>query len=368
MSFGALSSHAILALSRGAKAGDFAHNTGEGGISSHHLAGGADLIWQIGTGYFGCRTEDGRFDPEKFRRTATGESIKMIEIKLSQGAKPGHGGILPAAKLSEEISAIRGVPMGRDVNSPPAHSRFSTPLELLDFIVELRELSGGKPVGIKLCLGPRSEFMGLCKAMVESGLHPDYISVDGSEGGTGAAPLEFSNSLGTPLAEGLAFVHNCLRGFRLRDSVRLIASGKILTGFHMARAMALGADMCYSARGMMLALGCIQARRCNANDCPVGVATQRKDLVVGLAVEDKQARVARYHRDTLQSLHEILGAAGLEQPSDLTPRHICRRVSNTEVKTFEEIFEFIEPGSLLYDPVPEGYESAWRESRSDAFV
>ena len=368
MSFGALSKNAILALSHGAKAGGFAHNTGEGGISAYHQEGGADLIWQIGTGYFGCRAADGGFDPDKFQERAKLAAVKMIELKLSQGAKPGHGGILPAAKLTEEISQIRGVPMGEDVNSPPAHRTFDTPLGMLDFITDLRKLSGGKPVGIKLCVGARSEFMGLCKAMAETGQHPDFITVDGSEGGTGAAPLEFSNSLGTPLSEGLAFVHNCLTGFRLRDRVRIIAAGKIVTGFHMAKAMALGADMCYSARSMMMALGCIQARRCNANDCPVGVATQREELVIGLDVGDKRVRVARFHRETVKSLNEILGAAGLNAPADLTPRHIMRRVNNTEVKTYEEIFEFIEPGSLLYDPVPESYEDAWRTSRSDAFV
>ncbi|MFT7487134.1 MAG: glutamate synthase domain-containing protein 2, partial [Candidatus Paceibacteria bacterium] len=368
MSFGSLSSHAIQALGHGAKAGGFAHNTGEGGLSPYHRMTGADLIWQIGTGYFGCRSADGGFDPDKFKQAASADNVKMIEIKLSQGAKPGHGGILPAEKVTEEISQIRGVPMGQDVNSPPAHSVFNTPVEMLEFVTELRGLSGGKPVGIKLCVGSRSEFMGLCKAMVETRMEPDFITVDGSEGGTGAAPMEFSNSLGTPLSEGLSFVHNCLIGFRLRDRVRIIAAGKITTGFHMVRAMALGADICYSARAMMLALGCIQARRCNANDCPVGVATQRKELMVGLDVKDKTQRTYRYHQATVQSLLEILGAAGLKGPSELTPRHIMRRVSNTEVKTYEEIFDFIEPGSLLYDPVPESYEDAWRTSRSDVFV
>jgi glutamate synthase domain-containing protein 2 len=367
MSFGSLSRNAVLAMSHGAKSGGFAHNTGEGGISPYHKEGGADLIWQVGTGYFGCRADDGTFDPEKFKATAATPAVKMIEIKLSQGAKPGHGGILPAAKLTEEISKIRGVPMGADVNSPPAHSSFSTPVELLAFVTDLREMSGGKPVGIKLCVGSESEFMSLCKAMVKTGQHPDFITVDGGEGGTGAAPLEFSDSLGMPLSEGLSFVHNCLTGFRLRQKVRIIAAGRIITGFHMVRTMALGADICYSARGMMMAVGCIQARRCNSNDCPVGVATQNADLVVGLDVGDKRARVEQFHKSTVRSMMEILGAAGMRNPSELEPAHLMRRVSNTETMTFEQIFNFIEPGSLLYDPVPEGYEDAWFRSDADVF-
>jgi glutamate synthase domain-containing protein 2 len=368
MSYGALSRNAILALSRGAKAGGFAHNTGEGGISPYHLAGGADLIWQIGTGYFGCRSEDGGFNRELFQQKAKLESVKMIEIKLSQGAKPGHGGILPAAKLTPEISEIRHVPMGRDVLSPPVHSAFSTPLEMLDFIEELRELSGGKPVGFKLCVGNRAEFVAICKAMVESRKHPDFITVDGAEGGTGAAPLEFSNSVGMPLREGLAFVHNALTGFRLREKVRVIASGKIITGFHMAKVLAQGADLCNSARGMMLSVGCIQARRCHSNECPVGVATQNPELVAGLDVEDKQERARRFQAATVHSFLEILGAAGLSHPSELEPRHIMRRVSVTEVKSYAEIFDYIEPGSLLWDPVPQSFEEDCARSRSDSFV
>jgi len=367
MSYGALSDHAILALSSGAKAGDFAHNTGEGGVSPYHEEGGADLIWQIGTGYFGCRDEHGRFDRERFQRRAKSEQVKMIEIKLSQGAKPGHGGILPAAKVTPEIAEIRHVPLGQDVLSPPAHTAFSTPLEMLDFIEELRELSGGKPVGFKLCVGSRSEFVAICKAMVETGKHPDFITVDGGEGGTGAAPLEFSNSVGMPLSEGLAFVHNALTGYRLRQKVKLIAAGKIVTGFHMARVLALGADLCYSARAMMMALGCIQARRCNANDCPVGVATQRRELVVGLDVTDKRARVERFQRATVHSFLELLGAAGLSDPSELEPRHVLRRVSATEIKSLAEIYDFIEPGSLLFEPVPESYEEDCARARSDSF-
>ncbi|MFT7670839.1 MAG: glutamate synthase domain-containing protein 2 [Planctomycetota bacterium] len=367
MSFGALSKNAVLSLSHGAKAGGFAHNTGEGGISNYHLEGGADLIWQIGTGYFGCRRADGGFDRELFQQRAKQDQVKMIEIKLSQGAKPGHGGILPAAKLTQEIANIRAVPMGADVLSPPSHRAFSSPVEMLAFIDELRVLSGGKPVGIKLCLGSRSEFLSICKAMVETSKSPDFIAVDGGEGGTGAAPLEFSNSVGMPLREGLAFVHNALTGYRVRDRVKLIAAGKLITGFDIARVLALGADLCYSARGMMMSLGCIQARRCHANDCPVGVATQRPELVVGLDVGDKRKRVERFQRSTVESFLELLGAAGLDRPDQLEPRHIQRRVSVTEVKSYADIFDFIEPGSLLFDPVPENYEEDCSRARSDSF-
>lgn len=367
MSYGALSARAILALSRGARAGAFAHNTGEGGISPYHLEGGADLIWQIGTGYFGARDEKGRFDPDRFAERAAQPQVRMIEIKLSQGAKPGHGGILPAAKVTPEIAEIRGVPLGRDVLSPPRHSAFSTPPELLRFVADLRRLSGGKPVGIKLCVGDPIEFVALCKAMVRDGLWPDYVAVDGGEGGTGAAPLEFSNAVGAPLDEGLVLVHNALTGFGLRERVRVIAGGKILTGFHMAKRIAMGADLCYSARAMMFALGCIQARRCNSNHCPVGVATQDPALVRGLDVARKAERVQRYHAETVESFLEILGAAGLEDPRELGPWHLFRRISATEVCSYAELFEFIEPGALLFEPVPESFERAWYAADPDRF-
>ncbi|MCA9001803.1 MAG: FMN-binding glutamate synthase family protein, partial [Planctomycetes bacterium] len=322
MSYGSLSKNAVMALNRGARDGGFAHNTGEGGLSPFHLEGGGDVIWQIGTGYFGCRTSDGRFDPEKFEKAAAHPSVKMIEIKVSQGAKPGHGGILPAAKVTEEISAIRGVPMGEDVLSPPTHNAFSNPSEMLRWIEDLRRLSGGKPVGFKFCVGRQEEFMALCMEMRASGKHPDFIVVDGGEGGTGAAPLEFSNSVGMPLNEGLVFVHNCLVGFALRERIKVIASGKVITGFDMATKLALGADLCYSARAMMMAIGCIQARRCNANDCPAGVATQKPNLMQGLDVDDKAPRVQAYHRETINSLLELVGAAGLDDPAQITPHHI----------------------------------------------
>ena len=358
MSFGALSSHAVLALNAGAKAGGFAHNTGEGGLSPYHLGPGGDLIWQIGTGYFGCRTPDGRFDPDRFRDQAAHDAGRMIELKLSQGAKPGHGGVLPGPKVSEEIAAIRGVTPWQTVISPPAHSTFSTPAGLLEFVARLRDLSGGKPVGFKLCVGYRVEFLAVCKAMLDTGITPDFITVDGGEGGTGAAPLEFANSLGMPARDGWMLVHNALTGLGLRDRVTVIASGKILTGFHMARALALGADLCLSARGMMLALGCIQALRCNSGHCPTGITTQNPALVYGLDVGDKTPRVTRFQAATVGGLLELLGAMGLSHPRELGPHHVFRRVSDSHVRTFAQIHEFLPEGALLADG--EGAES-WRD-------
>lgn len=314
MSYGSLSKNAVLALNRGAPLGGFAHNTGEGGRSPYHLEPGSDIIWQIGTGYFSCRTPDGHFSLDEFAKCAVLPNVRMIEIKLSQGAKPGHGGILPAAKLTPEIVAIRGVTPGVDVISPPAHSAFSTPLGLIQFVADLRRASGGKPVGFKLCVGKRHEFLGVVKAMLEPGIMPDFITVDGGEGGTGAAPMEFSDSVGTPLNEGLSCVHYALVGAGLRDQIRVIASGKVNTGFQIATKVALGADMCNAARAMMFAIGCIQALRCNTNRCPTGVATQDPELVRGLDVADKLARVMRFHRETVKSYLEVLGAAGLSSP------------------------------------------------------
>ena len=368
MSYGSLSQNAILALSKGAKMGGFAHNTGEGGISLYHFQGGADIIWQIGTGYFGCRNDDGTFSAELFAEQAAHPQIKMIELKLSQGAKPGHGGILPAAKLTPEIAAIRRVPMGRDVLSPPGHSAFNSPLELLQFIGKLRELSGGKPVGFKLCVGKRREFLAVCKAMVQTGITPDYIAVDGGEGGTGAAPLEFSNHIGSPLIEGLIFVHNSLVGYSLRSQIRVIASGKVASGFSLMKRLALGADACYSARGMMLSLGCIQALQCNSNHCPVGVATQDPWLVAGLDPTEKSVRCSNFHRETIKSLCEMLGAIGLASPSDLRPWHIMHRISPTETKHYGELYDFLEDGALLRTPLPAAYKRACEAASAETFA
>ena len=367
MSYGSLSKNAVLALSEGARMGDFAHNTGEGGVSPYHIEGGGDLIWQIGTGYFGCRAANGTFSAEKFKETSSHPNIKLIELKLSQGAKPGHGGILPAAKLTPEIAEIRGVPMGSDVLSPPGHSSFNTPIGLLEFIKELRELSDGKPIGFKLCVGKRREFLAICKAMVETGITPDFIAVDGGEGGTGAAPLEFSNHVGAPLVDGLIFVHNALVGFGVRDQIKVIASGKVTSGFGMLKRLALGADLCYSARGMMLALGCIQALKCNSNHCPVGIATQDPQLMAGLVSSNKNVRVANFHRQTVASVCEILGAMGLSSPEELRPWHIMRRISATEVKHYGEIYESVENGDLLEEPYPASYERANRAATATSF-
>ena len=349
MSFGSLSPNAILALSGAARDGGFAHNTGEGGISPYHLEPGGDLIWQIGTGYFGCRTPEGTFCERAFAEKAIDTRVKMIELKLSQGAKPGHGGILPGKKVTPEIARIRGVPMGVDVISPPAHSAFATPIEMMHFIAKLRRLSGGKPVGFKLCLGKRREFLALCKAMVQTGITPDFIAVDGGEGGTGAAPLEFSNHVGTPGVEGLVFVHNALVGFALRQRIRVLTTGKVATAFNMVKLLAIGADGIYSARAMMLALGCIQALRCNNNRCPTGVATQDPNLVAGLVVGDKRTRVAEFHRETIVSLAHIVGAMGLASCADLRPWHLMRRVSAHRVANYSEIYEFVPEGALLQE-------------------
>jgi len=368
MSYGALSKNAILALNKGAKAGGFAHNTGEGGLSPHHLEAGGDLIWQIGTGYFSCRNLDGSFCDTAFTEKAANSSIKMIEVKLSQGAKPGHGGILPKEKITPEIAAIRLVGTDQDVVSPPAHTAFNTPIGLLEFVARLRQLSGGKPVGFKLCLGNHHEFLAICKAMIETNILPDFITLDGGEGGTGAAPLEFSDSVGTPLEDALVFVHNALVGFNVRDKIRLIVSGKITTGFDIISKLALGADMCNSARGMMFALGCIQALQCHANTCPTGVATQNPELVKGLVVEHKWQRVKNFHEATLHNFLELLGAAGLSTPYELKPYHIQRRISATEVRNLSEIYEYIEPGVLLGSKLPAAFRDPMALSRPDSFL
>jgi glutamate synthase domain-containing protein 2 len=341
MSFGSLSWRAIEALNIGAREGGFYHNTGEGSISPYHLKGG-DLVWQIGTGYFGCRDEEGNFHAESFKQNALREEVKMIEIKISQGAKPGHGGILPGAKNTPEIAAIRGVTPYTTVFSPPSHKAFSNPREMIDFIKQLRDLSGGKPVGFKLCVGNKDEFISLCEAMVNTNCTPDFITVDGGEGGTGAAPPEFSDHMGLPLEKGLVFVVDTLIRFGLRDRIKVIASGKIVSGSSMVRTLALGADLCNSARAMMLAIGCIQAQRCNTNGCPTGVATQRKDLIMGLNVQDKSVRVTNFQKNTIKSAMELVGAIGLDHPDDLRRHHVMKNINSHESVSLETLFPYPE--------------------------
>jgi glutamate synthase domain-containing protein 2 len=367
MSFGSLSKPALQALNKGAQLGNFYHNTGEGGISPYHLEHGGDLVWQIGTGYFGCRTKDGNFDPEQFAKQAAHESVKMIEIKLSQGAKPGHGGILPASKNTPEIAQIRGVEAGVQVDSPPFHRAFNTPIELVQFIAKLRSLSGGKPIGFKLAIGRRSEFIAICKAMKHQNITPDFITVDGGEGGTGAAPLEYSNSIGSPLREALALVDDCLTGFGLRDQVKLIASGKVISGFHLVKNLALGADICNSARGMMMALGCVQSLTCNSNHCPTGVATQDPKLSKGLVVTDKAQRVFQFQHKTVHAAVDILSSAGISAPEEINRTHIFRRVSQQEVKRYDQVFPLLKPGSMLGDTVPKAYALDLAEASMDTF-
>ena len=368
MSFGSLSANAIRALNQGAKLGNFAHDTGEGSISSYHRENGGDLTWELGSGYFGCRTSDGRFDPERFAEQARTPQVRMIEIKMSQGAKPGHGGILPKHKVTPEIAETRGVPMGEDCISPSRHSAFSTPLELMQFIAQLRELSGGKPVGFKFCLGHPWEFMGIAKAMLETGILPDFIVIDGKEGGTGAAPVEFTDHIGAPMREGLLFVHNTLVGLNLRDKIKLGASGKIVSAFDIASVLAIGADWANSARGFMFAVGCIQSQSCHTNKCPTGVATQDPLRQRALVVPDKAQRVLQFHTNTLKALAEMLAAAGLEHPAQLSAKHLVRRVSATEIKLFSQLHVFLKPGELLTGEINgEFYSRMWQMARADSF-
>ena len=368
MSYGALSANAIQALNTGAKQGGFAHDTGEGGISRYHRAGGGDLIYQVGSGYFGCRTPEGRFDPEKFTAQAADPQIKMIELKLSQGAKPGHGGVLPASKISPEIAEARGIPTGEDCVSPASHPEFSTPLGLVRFIGRLRELSGGKPVGMKLCIGHRREFLCIVKAMLETDIVPDFIVIDGKEGGTGAAPLEFANHIGMPLVEGLTFAHNALRGAGIRDRLKLGASGKVVTAFDLAKVLAMGADWANSARGFMFAIGCIQAQACHTNRCPVGVATQDPIRQRALVVPNKAERVARFHTNTLKALAEMTGAAGLTHPSDFLPHHFLMREKDRDMVTGNDVFPYLPEGFLLRDDEEDfGFRDRWVRAKADTF-
>jgi glutamate synthase domain-containing protein 2 len=367
MSFGALSSNAIRALNIGAKKGDFAHDTGEGGYSPYHQENGGDIIWEIGSGYFSCRNADGTFCAEKFEALAANDQVKMVELKLSQGAKPGHGGVLPGAKVSPEIAATRGVPVGVDCISPSRHSAFSTPVEMMEFIATMRRLSGGKPVGFKLCIGHPWEFMAVCKAMLETEIYPDFIVVDGKEGGTGAAPLEFADHLGMPLREGLNFVHNALIGIKARDRIKIGASGKIISAFDIARVMALGADWCNSARGFMFALGCIQSQSCHTDRCPTGVSTQDRSRQRALVVPDKSERVFNFHRATIESLAELVGAAGLDHPHQFAPAHFSRRVSPHEVRSFAELYPQLLPGELIAGTGDKRFEMSWAMASAKEF-
>ena len=366
MSFGALSNNAISALNKGAKLGGFSHNTGEGGISLYHLQHGGDLVWQIGTGYFGCRQADGRFSDEAFRRAAASDAVKMIEIKLSQGAKPSHGGVLPGAKVSPEIAAIRLVEVGKTVYSPASHPEFDTPRGLLDFVQRLRDLSNGKPVGFKLCIGKKSEFMAIVKAMLETGILPDFINIDGAEGGTGAAPMEFSNRLGMPSLEATYFVEQVLKGAGLRQDIKLIAAGKTASGFDILAKIALGADVVNSGRAMMLALGCIQSKSCNTNKCPTGVATQDMSRTKALDVDLRAVRVQNYQAGTVAAFLELCGALGYECPRQLKPSDLHQRTDNG-LRHFDQIFTPLSPQQLIVGRVPEAYEEDWHKARADQF-
>ena len=374
MSFGALSANAILALNGGAKRGGFAHDTGEGSISQHHRVHGGDLIWEIGSGYFGCRNDDGSFNAEKFSANARDPQVKLIELKLSQGAKPGHGGVLPGPKVTAEIAAARGVAIGEDCVSPAQHSAFSTPLEMMRFIERLRQLSGGKPVGFKLCIGHPWEWFAICKAMLESNILPDFIVVDGAEGGTGAAPLEFTDHVGAPLQEGLQLVHNTLTGLNLRHRIKIGAAGKVIGAFDIARLMAIGADWCNAARGFMFALGCLQAQACHTGACPTGVTTQDPQRQKALVVPDKTERVYRFHHHTLLALREMVQAAGLMHPNEIKASHIVRRLANGEVRLLANVLTFVKPGALLDASAGRGpwphmvFELYWPQARSGSFA
>lgn len=377
MSFGALSANAIRALNQGAEKGRFMHDTGEGSISRYHRPendseAGGDLVWEIGSGYFGCRTEHGSFSPEKFALNAALPQVKMIEVKLSQGAKPGHGGVLPGAKVSIEIANARGVPQGMDCISPASHSAFDSPIGLLQFIEQLRELSGGKPTGFKLAIGHPWEFFSIVKAMLKTGITPDFIVIDGGEGGTGAAPVEFTDHVGVPLQEALLLAHNTLVGAKLRDRVKIGASGKIVTAFDIVRTLALGADWCNSARGFMFALGCIQSQNCHTDRCPTGIATQDPMRQRALVVLDKAERVANFHQNTLKALAELIAAAGLNHPAELKPHHLVRRVSANQVKLASALLPYLEPGQLLseFNPeteLPEVFATYWPIAQAESF-
>ncbi|MCP5358005.1 MAG: FMN-binding glutamate synthase family protein [Pseudomonadales bacterium] len=366
MSFGALSANAITTLNKAAAMGGFAHNTGEGSISPYHRTHGGDLIWQIGTGYFGCRNLDGSFNDEAFRKGASDKTVKMIEIKISQGAKPSHGGVLPGAKVTEEIAAIRLVEVGKTVASPANHPEFSTPVGLLEFVKRLRDLSGGKPTGFKLCIGRRSEFMSIVKAMLSTGIYPDFITIDGAEGGTGAAPVEFSNRIGTPCLEATYFVNQVLIGAGIRDRMRIISAGKTATGFDLLTKIALGADTVNSARAMMLALGCVQSKACNTNNCPTGIATTDPARAKAINIDEKSHRVRNFHEGTVNAFLELCGAIGYDDPSKLKPTDLFQRVGN-EQKHFDQIYTPLSSGQLLTTSIPEAYAQDWEKASAESF-
>jgi glutamate synthase domain-containing protein 2 len=366
MSFGSLSANAIRALNIGAARGGFAHDTGEGGLTPYHLDGGGDLVWEIGSGYFGTRTESGAFDPDRFADKAAHDQIKAISLKLSQGAKPGIGGVLPAAKVSREIADIRGIPVGRKCISPPAHSAFATPRELIRFIARLRELSGGKPIGFKLCVGSRIEVLAICKAMLVEGTAPDFIIVDGAEGGTAAAPLEYEDHVGLPLTDGLMTVHNALVGTGLRERIRIGASGKVAAGNDIVKRLIQGADYTNSARAMMMAIGCIQAQRCHTNKCPVGVATQDPRRARALDIADKSVRVTRYQESTVRQAVQIMASLGVATPAELGPHLLRKKISPTEQQSYAEIYEWLTPGRLLAEP-PASWVGDWAAATPDTF-
>ena len=366
MSFGALSSAAIAALNKGAAKGGFAQNTGEGGLSEYHLTNGGDIIWQIGTGYFGCRNKDGSFNDDAFAERANLDIVKMIEIKISQGAKPSHGGVLPGVKVTQEIADIRLVEAGKAVLSPPTHPEFDTPGGLLDFVARLRKLCGGKPVGFKLCLGKKPEFLAIIKAILETNILPDFITIDGAEGGTGAAPVEFSNRLGTPCLESTYYINQILIGAGLRQHIGLISAGKTATGFDMLEKIILGADAVNAARSMMMALGCVQAKTCNTNNCPTGVATQNPLRARAIDVAEKSERVRNFHRGTVHSFLELCGAIGFDNPSDLSPIDLFSR-SEEGTKNFDQIYAPLNAGQLLSDSIPNSYRDDWLKARSDCF-
>ncbi|MGW0966500.1 FMN-binding glutamate synthase family protein [Streptomyces sp. NPDC002516] len=367
MSFGSLSANAVLALNTGARLGAFAHDTGEGGLSEYHLRPGGDLVWEIGTGYFGCRTDDGGFDERQFADKAAHSQVKCVSLKISQGAKPGIGGVLPGAKVNKEIAQVRGVPEGKTVVSPPFHRVYTTPRELVRFLGRMRELAGGKPVGFKLCVGSRREFLAVCKAMLAEGVTPDFIIVDGAEGGTGAAPLEFADNVGLPLGEGLMTVHNALVGVGLRDRIKIGASGKVATGSDLVKRLVQGADYTNAARAMMFAVGCIQAQRCHTNTCPVGVATQDERRGRAVDVDDKSQRVHRYQTATVKSALQIMAAMGVDDPGDLRPSMLLQRLDPHTVRSYGELHEWLTPGELLAS-APDSWAPDWQAAHPDRFT